>query len=86
MKAVVGEESLGQEDKLSLEFLQKFEGSFISQGHYENRSIETSLDIAWNLLRIFPKEMLTRIPQQILAEFYQRDKRVRHSSILTVTV
>ncbi|KAM0682447.1 Vacuolar ATP synthase subunit B [Mitosporidium daphniae] len=86
MKAVVGEESLNQEDKLSLEFLQKFENSFISQGHYENRSIETSLDIAWNLLRIFPKEMLNRIPKQILSEFYLRDKRVRHSSILTATV
>lgn len=86
MKAVVGEESLNQEDKLSLEFLEKFERTFISQGHYENRSIETSLDLAWNLLRIFPKEMLNRIPQQMLTEFYQRDRRIRQSSILTTTI
>ena len=41
-----------------------------------------SLDQAWSLLRIFPKEMLNRIPQKLLAEFYQRDRkgRGRHGS------
>jgi len=34
MKAVVGEEALTPEDKLSLEFLDKFERSFIAQGTY----------------------------------------------------
>lgn len=34
MKAVVGEEALNQEDKLSLEFLEKFEKTFIAQGNY----------------------------------------------------
>lgn len=36
-----------------------------------------SLDQAWSLLRIFPKEMLNRIPQKLLAEFYQRDRKGR---------
>merc|ERR1739845_263151 len=40
MKAVVGEEALSAEDKLYLEFLEKFEDSFVSQGYYENRTIE----------------------------------------------
>jgi V-type H+-transporting ATPase subunit B len=75
MKAVVGEEALNQEDKLSLEFLEKFEKTFIAQGSYESRTIYESLDLAWSLLRIFPKEMLNRIPQNMLAEYYQRDKR-----------
>lgn len=77
MKAIVGEEALNQEDKLSLEFLEKFEKSFISQDHYESRTIEESLDIGWSLLRIFPKEMLNRIPQDILDEYYVRDRRTR---------
>ena len=34
-----------------------------------------SLDIGWQLLRIFPKEMLKRIPASTLAEFYPRDSR-----------
>lgn len=76
MKAVVGEDALNPEDRLSLEFLEKFEKSFITQGPYENRSITESLDLAWSLLRLFPKEMLNRIPQDILQEFYQRDRRV----------
>merc|ERR1719265_2816541 len=50
MKAVVGEEALSAEDKLYLEFLNKFEAKFVSQGRYENQSIEDSLDIAWELL------------------------------------
>jgi len=72
MKAVVGEEALSADDLLYLEFLNKFEKTFISQGHYENRTIFESLEIGWSLLRIFPKEMLKRIPQNILAEFYPR--------------
>lgn len=72
MKAVVGEEALSADDLLYLEFLSKFEKTFISQGHYENRTIFESLEIGWSLLRIFPKEMLKRIPQDILAEFYPR--------------
>ncbi|CAO3636074.1 unnamed protein product [Cunninghamella blakesleeana] len=74
MKAVVGEEALNQEDKLSLEFLEKFEKTFIAQGPYESRTIYDSLDLAWSLLRIFPKELLNRIPQKVLAEYYQRDR------------
>ncbi|KAJ1565536.1 Vacuolar ATP synthase subunit B [Nowakowskiella sp. JEL0078] len=77
MKAVVGEEALSQEDKLSLEFLEKFEKTFVSQGSYEGRTIFESLDHAWSLLRIFPKEMLNRIPQKVIAEFYQRDRKAR---------
>ncbi|KAH9400670.1 V-type proton ATPase subunit B [Tyrophagus putrescentiae] len=72
MKAVVGEEALTAEDLLYLEFLNKFEKTFITQGNYENRTVFESLDIGWKLLRIFPKEMLKRIPADTLAEFYPR--------------
>jgi V-type H+-transporting ATPase subunit B len=75
MKAVVGEDALNQEDKLALEFLDKFEKSFIAQSYSENRTIYESLDLAWSLLRIFPKEMLNRIPAKIIQEFYQRERK-----------
>ena len=77
MKAVVGEEALSSEDKLSLEFLDKFERTFISQSAYESRTIFESIDLAWSLLRIFPKELLNRIPKKVLDEFYQRSGRNR---------
>ncbi|RSH86225.1 Vacuolar ATP synthase subunit B [Apiotrichum porosum] len=72
MKAVVGEEALSADDKLALEFLDRFEKEFVGQGAYESRTIFESLDIAWDLLRIFPKESLNRISPKILAEFYTR--------------
>lgn len=75
MKAVVGEEALSPEDKLSLEFLDKFEHTFIDQGPYESRSIFESLDLAWNLLRIYPKQLLNRIPKKVVDEYYQRSAK-----------
>ncbi|XP_020825251.1 V-type proton ATPase subunit B, brain isoform [Phascolarctos cinereus] len=78
MKAVVGEEALTSDDLLYLEFLQKFEKNFIAQGPYENRTVFETLDIGWQLLRIFPKEMLKRIPQSTLSEFYPRDSSIKH--------
>ncbi|KAJ9114378.1 Vacuolar ATP synthase subunit B [Naganishia adeliensis] len=75
MKAVVGEEALSAEDKLSLEFLDRFEKEFVNQGPYETRSIFDSLELAWDLLRIFPKEQLNRINPKIVQEFYQRKSK-----------
>ena len=75
MKAVVGEEALSSEDKLSLEFLEKFERTFIAQGAYEKRSIFESLDQAWELLRIYPKELLNRIPKKVLDKYYARQAK-----------
>ena len=72
MKAVVGEEALSSEDHLYLEFLEKFEGKFVNQGPYENRTIFDTLEIAWGLLRTFPKEMLKRIPEKTLKAYYAR--------------
>ncbi|KAK0545738.1 Vacuolar ATP synthase subunit B [Tilletia horrida] len=72
MKAVVGEEALSAEDKLSLEFLEKFEHQFVTQGRYEARTIFDSLDLAWSLLRIMPKEMLNRISPKVIKEYYAR--------------
>mmetsp|Transcript_8484 Transcript_8484/g.17199 ORF Transcript_8484/g.17199 Transcript_8484/m.17199 type:complete len:502 (-) Transcript_8484:111-1616(-) len=72
MKAVVGEEALSQEDMLYLEFHDKFEKKFVNQGPYEARSIFSSLDMAWTLLRTFPPYMLKRIPEKTLKAFYHR--------------
>jgi V-type H+-transporting ATPase subunit B len=74
MKAVVGEEALTDEDLLYLEFVDKFEQKFLAQGLYESRDIFQSLDIAWTLLRTFPREMLSRIQKKTLDEYYHRDR------------
>lgn len=50
-------------------------------GAYESRSIFDSLDLAWTLLRIFPKEQLNRINPKIVAEFYARKPTGRKSTM-----
>lgn len=72
LKAVVGEEALTAEDNLYLEFLKKFESTYISQGNYETRTIFDSLDQAWKLLRIFPKDKLKKIKDENLNTYYDR--------------
>lgn len=77
MKAVVGEEALSADDLLYLEFLGKFEKNFIAQSSYDNRDVFESLDIGWQLLRIFPREMLKRIPAKTLDKYYPRGGAAR---------
>ena len=59
--------------QLYLEFLDKFERKFVSQGAYDTRTVFQSLDLAWTLLRIFPRELLHRIPAKTLDQYYSRD-------------
>lgn len=70
MKEVVGEEALTPDDLLYLEFFAKFEKQFVAQDYVENRSILDSLSIGWKLLRIFPREMLKKIPYAMLDKYY----------------
>ncbi|CAH8391094.1 unnamed protein product [Eruca vesicaria subsp. sativa] len=65
--------SCGVVMQLYLEFLDKFERKFVMQGAYDTRNIFQSLDLAWTLLRIFPRELLHRIPAKTLDQFYSRD-------------
>merc|ERR1712117_15402 len=79
MKAVVGEEALSEDEHKYLEFTTKFEEKFLAQGAYENRDVFTSLDIAWTLLRIFPQELLKKIPQKIKDQYYDREKEIQQA-------
>ncbi len=72
MKTVIGEEALSPEDLLYLEFLEKFENRFVTQGPYDVRSVFKSLDVAWDLLRIFPQTALTKINQKHREKYYEK--------------
>lgn len=80
MKAVVGEEALSQDELKYIEFLEKFEHKFISQDRYENRTIFESMDIAWELLRGFPKEYLTKISDDIKNIYYDEKAKRENNS------
>jgi V-type H+-transporting ATPase subunit B len=76
MKAVVGEEALTDDDRLYLEFLEKFEGQFLKQGPYDARDVFKSLDLAWSLLRLFPDKHLKKINKDNIAAFYKRKDEI----------
>lgn len=60
---VLGENDLSETDKKYIEFGKKFENSFLSQGKFENRTIEETLNLALDILNILPKEELTNLEQ-----------------------
>ena len=83
--AVVGEESLTDEDKLYLKFADEFEKRFINQEKDENRNIFQTLDLGWELLSIFPdpKKSLNRITEETIEKFHPefRDPNTNYDTI-----
>ena len=67
--AVVGEEALTEEDRLVLKFADEFERRFIAQGRDEDRSIEETLTIGWELLSILPRSMLKKIDKEHIEKY-----------------
>jgi V/A-type H+-transporting ATPase subunit B len=69
--AIVGEEALSPRDRRLLKFAEEFEKTFVKQGIRENRGIEKTLEISWNLISALPKEDLTRISEDFKKRFYK---------------
>ena len=70
--AVVGEEALSARDKLYLQFADEFEKKFINQGVYENRDIDSTLDLGWNLLSVLPESELKRIDPATIKKWHPK--------------
>jgi V/A-type H+-transporting ATPase subunit B len=71
LASVIGEEELGDVDKMYLKFGRGFEEKYVSQALTENRTIEQTLDIGWKLLALLPKEELTRVSEAEIAKYYK---------------
>ena len=72
LSSVIGEEELSDKDKNYLKFGKRFEDEFISQGFDENRSIEDSLDLGWELLSVFDEGELDRIKKDTLKKYHRK--------------
>src|SRR2546428_429413 len=70
--AVIGEEALSARDKLYLGFADNFERKFINQGLYENRDIDATLDLGWNLLSVLPESELKRIDPATIKKYHPK--------------
>lgn len=67
--AVVGEEALTDRDRRYLDFADRFEREFVNQGRDEDRSIETTLNLGWELLRGLPETELKRVDPKFIAKY-----------------
>lgn len=72
LSAVVGEEALTDTDRRFLRFADEFENRFVRQGAYEDRSIEQTLDLGWDLLSILPEEELKRVKKEHIAKYMKK--------------
>jgi V/A-type H+-transporting ATPase subunit B len=71
--AIIGDAALSAIDQRILAFADHFEARFVGQG-LVNRSLEETLNIAWELLNEMPARQLTRIPQQYLDSYHQEGR------------
>ena len=74
LAAIIGEEELSSVDKQYLAFGDAIESQFFSQGEYENRSIEETLDLGWKLLKLLPQNELYRIKPEFIEKYLPKDE------------
>ncbi|MBP9988335.1 MAG: V-type ATP synthase subunit B [Ruminococcus sp.] len=72
LASVIGEEELSPADKRMLKFGKEFEAKFLTQTQYENRTIEQTLDLGWELLSELPREDLDRVDDETIKKYYRQ--------------
>ncbi|NLE69719.1 MAG: V-type ATP synthase subunit B [Clostridiales bacterium] len=75
LAVILGEASLTDMDKKYAAFSDAFEQRYVSQGYQSDRSIEDTLGLGWDLLKMLPRSELRRIRDDLLDEFYQLDSQ-----------
>lgn len=70
LMVILGESALTETDLRYARFAEAFEQRYVSQGFTTDRSIEQTLDLGWELLRMLPRSELKRLSQEQLARYY----------------
>ncbi|MBI4739243.1 V-type ATP synthase subunit B, partial [Candidatus Woesearchaeota archaeon] len=71
LAVILGEAALSDMDKLYLKFSDRFESEFVQQGEFQERSVEETLDIGWNLLSMLPATELKRVREEYINKYYK---------------
>ena len=74
LASVIGEEELSPIDHRYIEFGKAFETLFLNQSSHENRTIDQTLDLGWQLLSMLPKEELDRVDDEMLEKHYKQSE------------
>lgn len=69
---ILGESALSDTERLYAVFADKFEERYVSQGYRTNRTIEETLDLGWDLLKLLPRSELKRIKEKLLDRYYPK--------------
>ena len=77
LASVIGEDELSASDKAIMKFGTMFEKYFLNQGFDENRSMDETLDLAWDLLSLLPASELDRVNEQLIKEHYHPENAKR---------
>ncbi|GHU45863.1 V-type ATP synthase subunit B [Clostridia bacterium] len=77
LASVIGEDELSSSDKAFMRFGEMFEKHFINQGTDENRTIDDTIELAWDLLCLLPRAELDRMPDELLSKFYNQSRTER---------
>ncbi len=77
LASVIGEDELSDTDRAYMQFGRLFEENFLSQGFDENRTMDETLDLGWDLLCTLPRSELDRIDEKLLDEKYRPTKADR---------
>jgi V/A-type H+-transporting ATPase subunit B len=72
LATIIGEEGLGPRDRDYLRFGERFEKGLINQGKDENRTIEDTLNIAWDILSVLPDEELVHVHPEYIEQYYPK--------------
>ena len=72
LMVVLGEAALTPVDRLYAKFSDEFEKRYVNQGFDENRSIEETLDLGWELLKILPRSEMKRIKPELLDKYWPK--------------
>lgn len=69
LSAILGESALSKADKAFARFADRFENEYVDQGYYNNRSIEDTLNLGWELLKELPITELKRIDDRLIDKY-----------------
>ena len=72
LMSILGEAALTPTDLLYAKFADEFERRYVNQGYEENRSIQETLDLGWELLSILPKAELKRIKPELIERYWPK--------------
>ncbi len=72
---IVGTMGLSERERKWLEFADAFEQRFVNQGRFENRTIEQTLNLAWDLLSMLPEENLIRVREAYIKEYHPKYRK-----------